>query len=146
MVLTEQELHPRIVLPFVEDRETAARVSSLICFIAAAWFFVSPWAFFGVSEQSSGWNAWLIGGLMTAFSIFRLIAPRASVPFTWIQMLLGAWVICSPFVYGYVDDTARLANSIGCGACVLGFTLMSRVHSVRLRIPRNMASESDDLV
>jgi SPW repeat len=144
MVLTQQELHPRIILPGIEDRATAARVSSLVCWASALWFFVSPWTFFGVSEQASGWNGWLVGGAMTIIAMFRLVAPRKSTVFAFINAALAVWTICSPWIFGYTGDGLQTTNTISVGATILGCSVMSGVFSRKLQIERSLGADNSD--
>lgn len=125
MLITKAELFPEIVAPETYDRVVAARTSSLFCFIAAVWFFVSPWAYFGVSEQRSAWNAWIVGGLMIVASLVRLRKPNGATAFSWVNMLSSVWVLASPFAFGYTDQTTRLINTLSVGAFILGFSLLS---------------------
>jgi hypothetical protein len=144
MILTPQEIHPQIVLPGVDDRAVAARVSSLVCWVSALWFFLSPWTFFGVSERPSGWNAWIVGGLMVVISMFRLAAPRESTPFGFVNAVLGLWTICSPWIFSYTNEGGHTANTISVGACIVGFSLMSLVPSRALRHERNLSCDNSD--
>jgi hypothetical protein len=49
----------------------------------------------------------------------RLVGGRRAAELGWINVILGAWMIASPFVYGYTGDNARTANSIVVGIIVL---------------------------
>jgi hypothetical protein len=129
MILTQDELHPKQVLPVVEDNVTAARVSTLFCWLAALWFFLSPWAFFGVSEQASAWNSWLLGGGLVLLTMLRLIAPLVTSWVSWICTVSGVWIFISPWVLGYSGYGARTVNSIAVGSVLIGFSIMSRVIS-----------------
>ncbi len=142
MHLTEQEIHRNVVLPFEEDRATAARVASFFTLIASAWF-CSPEGFYGLAEAPYAWNNVLIGGLMALIACARLIWPRETTFLGYVNMVLGAWVILSPFVLGYVDHTDLLASSIGCGSVVLVMSYIARLNSSRLRVVRSLASDND---
>lgn len=146
MILTKQELFPVNKAPFVDDRETGTRVATFFGFLAASWFFVSPWSFFGLSEQTDAWNNWGVGALLIAFTIFRMVAPRASYFFVYANMVGGLWIMLSPFVFGYFGDTPRLTNSIGCGAVILVCSLVARMHTVRVLGLRRFSSQLDDVV
>lgn len=103
----------------------AARTSSFFCWMAALWLFVSPWAYFGVSDQRSAWNAWIVGALMVVASLVRLIHPRSTYGFSVVNAVLSLWVLASPFVFGYTSQKGRLANTLTIGAATLSFSLLS---------------------
>lgn len=127
MIITKAELFPDTHRPEYFDRDIAARTSSLFCWMAAFWFFITPWTFYGVSSQSSAWNAWLIGGAMVIASIVRMSHPEGTAVFSMLNILLSLWVLISPFVFGYADDTNRLINTLSVGAITLSFSVMSLV-------------------
>jgi FtsH-binding integral membrane protein len=125
MILTKSELFERTLPPECYDWDIAARTASLFCWVAAFWFFITPLTFYGVSAQSSAWNAWLVGGAMVLASMVRMIHPEHTTVFSMLNVVLSIWVLICPFVFGYVDDTPRLANTLSVGAVVLGSSLMS---------------------
>lgn len=125
MILTKSELSARTFPPEFYDRDIAARTASLFCWVAAFWFFITPLTFFGVSAQNSGWNAWIIGGAMVVASTIRIIHPQHTTVFSMLNVVLSAWVLICPFVFGYLNDTPRLANTLSVGLFVLGSSFMS---------------------
>lgn len=125
MILTSAELSPNRLLPGTQDRRIAARTCSLFCWMAALWFFVSPWAYFGVSDQRSGWNDWIVGALMVLASMVRLIQPTGTTGFSAFNAVLSVWVLVSPFVFGYEGETGYLVNTLTVGAVTLSFSILS---------------------
>jgi hypothetical protein len=125
MILTKSELFGRTLPPESYDRNIAARTSSLFCWLAAFWFFITPWTFFGVSTQSSAWNAWLVGGAMVIASMVRITHPEHTTVFSMLNVVLSIWVLISPFVFGYVHEPMHLANTLAVGVVILGLSLIS---------------------
>jgi len=125
MILAKSEFSERTLPPEFYDRDIAARTASLFCWVAAFWFFITPLTFFGVSTQSSAWNAWLVGGAMIFASMVRIIHPEHTTVFSMLNAVLSIWVLISPFVFGYVHDTPRFANTLSVGVAVLGSSLIS---------------------
>jgi hypothetical protein len=109
--------------PETSDNVTAARNASGVVFLAAVWLFVSPFAYYGVSDQRNAWNSWIAGVLMILLSGARLWRPLSFAAFSWVNMILGIWVAISPWVFGYVGDSARLTNSLCVGLIVLGCSI-----------------------
>ncbi len=133
MVPTSDDIKLFRALPQIEDRIIAARVSSSICAAASLWCFLSPWAYFGVSEQPYAWNAWIVGGIMFTACCVRLFDTRPSTVFSWLNSILGAWICLSPFIFGYTGDLGHTINSLSVGAIIIAFSIVSGVINRTIR-------------
>ncbi len=120
------------------DKITAVRTSSLVCLLAGLWLFISPWAFYGMSDRRSAWNAWIVGILIFAIAGVRIVRPVYSAAFSWANVVLGLWVFFSPWIYGFSSNRTWLVNSLCVGLTVFAMSLAS--NRVRKMIP---ASDSD---
>jgi hypothetical protein len=129
MIITKDELFPKRLLPGTEDRRIAARTCSFFSWMAALWFFVSPWAYFGVSDERSAWNAWIVGAVMVLASMVRMIQPRGTTGFSMANAVLSVWVLISPFVFGYAGQTAHLVNTLTIGSVILSCSVLSAMVS-----------------
>ena len=58
-------------------------------------------------------------------SMVRIIHPEHTTVFSMLNAVLSIWVLISPFVFGYVHDTPRFANTLSVGVAVLGSSLIS---------------------
>jgi hypothetical protein len=102
----------------VEDiAMTLRRTSALDCYAAAfgLFLFVSPWLFAYVSEKVRI-EVWASGAAIAAISIAAIIA--FSDWEEWLNLLLGAWLMISPWVLGFVH-TSAMHVSILTGAMVM---------------------------
>ena len=124
-----EETHPNAPRN-TSDKITAMRTASLVSMLAGFWLFVSPWAFYGLSDQRNAWNAWIVGFLIFAVSGLRVARPMYSIPFGWANVVLGLWVLISPWVYGFASDRARMINNLSVGAFVVVMALAS------MRVPK----------
>lgn len=100
------------------------RTASTICLIAGIWFFVSPWVY-NAYMHGNAWNNWIVGGLIVLWSAIRLIRPAYSTGLSWYNTVCGAWVFCSPWIYGYIVHSDRWINSMCVGFVVMVFSIMS---------------------
>ena len=125
MIVTKAELPPRADPPESYDRSVAVQTSSLFCFVAAFWFLITPLTFYGVSAQTSAWNAWIVGSLMAIASLIRISHPEGTAIFSLLNAVLSIWVLISPFVFGYVHETYRFVNTLFIGLLILGLSLTS---------------------
>ena len=81
------------------------RISALDCYAVAfgLFLFVSPWLFAYVSEKVRI-EVWAAGAAITAISIAAIVA--FSDWEEWLNLLLGVWLVISPWVIGFVHTRA----------------------------------------
>lgn len=102
---------------YSHEMSPAVRSASIINLLAAIWLFVSPWVYRVYSNHDS-WNSWIVGGLIGILALIRLANPIGTRGLSVINLILGAWVFVSPWVYGYTVDTGRFVNSLCVGVIV----------------------------
>lgn len=96
---------------------TFRRTSALDCYAAffGLFLFASPWLFAYVSEKVRI-EVWASGAAIAAVSIAAMIA--FSDWEAWVNLLLGAWLMMSPWVLGFVH-TSAMHVSIAIGSMVV---------------------------
>jgi hypothetical protein len=109
-----------------------ARAASTICLLAGIWFFVSPWVY-GSYTHGVAFNNWFAAALIIIFALARLARPAYATAMCWANMVMGIWVFCSPWIYGYAaTNGARFINSIVVGIVLFVFSVIS----LRISAPR----------
>jgi hypothetical protein len=64
--------------------------------LLAVWLFLSPWVVGFVHVTPAAWTAWLSA---IAIAIFAIVALAAFAEWEeWINLILGVWVLISPWV------------------------------------------------
>ncbi|HEU4585369.1 MAG TPA: SPW repeat protein [Gemmatimonadaceae bacterium] len=103
------------------DTDTSqVRVASGLNFLAGIWIIISAWVYGAIYTSGSAWNSIIVGIVIAVFSAIRFFSPRSAVGLSWINALLGIWMIISPWVFGYAGtNTARMWNSVIFGIIVL---------------------------
>ncbi len=96
--------------------ETGSRATAGINLVLGLWVFVSPWVY-GASGNPNSWNSWIAGALIAIFALIRL-GSGGIRGIAWLNVILGAWVFVSPWVYGYTVNQARFINSLCAGAII----------------------------
>jgi small neutral amino acid transporter SnatA (MarC family) len=112
-------------IPRVRDAVIAMRVPSFVVLLFSTWFAGTPIAYYGVSDQPSAANCIIAGGLVMASAAIRLVWPLSTMGFAWFNVLMGLWIFISPFVLGYVDQTAYTVNTMIMGVIIVGMSLAS---------------------
>lgn len=113
------------IVPRVWDGLTAARFTSFFGFLSGLAIFTAPILFFGLSGHPYGTNFTLVGGMIVILALTRILWPGWSTAASWMNAVLGVWMIMSPWVFGYTDWLALTVLSVGAGAHVTGFSLFS---------------------
>lgn len=99
-------------------------VSALDCYTAAfgSFLFVSPWIFAYVSETARI-EVWVTGAAIAAASVAAIVT--VSDWEEWVNLMLGAWLIISPWLLGFVHTKAM-------HVCVLLGALVAFVAALEL--------------
>lgn len=84
--------------------ESAVRGISIITIILGAWLVVSPYLL-GYSTSQAVWNQTILGIVVAIFAIWQMANPIARWA-GWINVVVGAWLIVSPFILGYEGGAA----------------------------------------
>ncbi len=100
-----------------KHQTTSVRTAATISLLAGVWLFLSPWVY-RVESIHSAWNSWILGILIVAFAATRISNPLTTRGFSILNMLCGAWVFASPWLYLYSLDTHRMINSLCIGLIV----------------------------
>ena len=84
---------------------TARRWQDGANLVLGAWLFGSPWVL-AYSGTSAAWSAYAMGAGLVVFALIAAYMPKA-----WeeiINMLIGVWLVMSPFVLAPVPTDVAL--------------------------------------
>jgi hypothetical protein len=96
--------------------ETAAFAGG-INLLAGLWLIISPWVFGYANQPGALWNSIVIGIAITILAGSRQLGAASG--WSWVNSVLGAWIIASPFVFDYVLHAGGTWNSIIVGLIVV---------------------------
>ena len=93
--------------------------ASAVNTLAGIWLIGSGWLY-GLPTDGIV-NAIAVGLLIALVAVCRLAAGPGWAWVSWFNAVLGAWMIASPWIYGYADGSAAAWNSavVGLGVLVL---------------------------
>lgn len=94
------------------------RIASGTNVIAALWLIISPYGFGYHLLNPPFWNSVAVGMAVAFFAIIRLAMPFRFPELSWINALLGAWLVLSPFLLGFTEVEPAFWNSV-----LVGFLL-----------------------
>lgn len=91
-----------------------------VMLIFGVWLFFTPFWMFGYASAASvaATNAYILGILVALFAIIALAAARPWEE--WVELVLGIWLVISPFVLGFYSVESGAAwNAVILGALVI---------------------------
>ncbi len=95
--------------------------------LLGAWLFVSPWVMqYPADMPSASWNAHLLGAAIVIFAAFAVSMPRV-----WeegLNIILGIWMIISPWVLGFASYRNVTTNAVIVGILVTAFAAWAMTH------------------
>lgn len=105
------------------DRQVKA--ASGLSFLVGIWLIISPSVYGEPTVPGAAWNSIIVGIIIAIFAAIRFFAPRSAVGLSWINALLGIWMIISPWIYGYTANTGFMWNSVIVGLIALVLAIWS---------------------
>jgi SPW repeat len=88
--------------------------------ILAAWLAASPWLLVGAAgDGPAAWSSWSAGTGLVMLALLAMYRPAV-----WsdaMGIMLGAWLIASPWVLGFASATVALANAVIMGSLVIAY-------------------------
>lgn len=102
----------------------SAKGQNVVNLVLGLWLFFSPWIFGTTTIYADlaamSWNFWIVGAVI---AISAGLALRDLRPWEeWTNLILGVWLLISPWVLGYTLATALFWNALIVGAAVVVFS------------------------
>lgn len=95
----------------------AAKWQDWASFTLGLWLAVSPWIAGYHEHEAATWNAVIVGLSLALGSHFECVACD-EVPAEWLNLAVGVWLVCAPFVLEFTPSRIASANSLVVGAFV----------------------------
>jgi hypothetical protein len=109
----------------VDDVRKTVSTLSGVNIIAGIWLFISPFILGFSGVGTALWNALIIGVAITIMALVRVTNPLQYEGVSWMNFVLGIWLVISPFILAYSWVGVALWNSIIVGAIVLVLAAIS---------------------
>jgi hypothetical protein len=111
------------------DRETTSvgvGTASSLNAVAGLWLILSPFVLHVVETPAVVCNNVIVGAIVLILGLFRAADPERNVGLSWINLLLGIWLIISPFALVAPPVPPALAwNNVILGIIVLVLAALS---------------------
>ncbi len=79
------------------DYRTGVRTASGLNIVAGIWLIISPFVLGFFRAPSPLWNTLIAGVIVAVFGAVRCANPDRYPGLTWVNLLLGIWLVISPF-------------------------------------------------
>ncbi len=107
---------------YTNTPEDASRPASVLNVLAGIWLIISPWVLGFNDLQAAFWNTLLVGIAVLVLAAIRL-ATTGTPGLSWINLILGVWLIISPFALAFAAAQTAMGNAIFLGILVGIFSL-----------------------
>lgn len=111
----------------MNGQENRTKVASGINVLAGLWLIISPYIF-GFTQGVT--NSVIIGIVVAVLALIRFINPVQASWLSWINTILGIWLIVSAFVMGVA--AAPFWNTLILGIIVAVMAIWSASSSAKL--------------
>jgi SPW repeat-containing protein len=93
-----------------------------IALLLGIWLFFSPWILgFYAAIPGASWNFFVIGVAFIVFAAFGL--KLAATWEEWVNLVLGAWLLVSPWVLRYSDNITARDDAVVVGLIVAAMAI-----------------------
>ncbi len=89
--------------------------------VLAVCLFVSPWVIGFAADTVPTWNAWIVGIALGALAIAALSVFAEWEE--WANMVLGLWLIVSPWLLGFAANANAMWTSVVMGVLIAAVSL-----------------------
>jgi hypothetical protein len=107
-----------------------ARNSSAANVVLGIWLAVSPFALAFTGTGAALWNDIIVGAAVIILGLVRQSRTEQSTWASWLNVVLGAWLVVAPYALGYSGVMYALWNDIvvGLGIIVLAAWSLFETH------------------
>jgi hypothetical protein len=87
--------------------------------IAGIWLIISPFVLGFTNHNGAQWDCIIVGVIVAIIAAIRTWGPPRTAWLAWVNVILGIWMIVSPWIFGVSDVNAILWNGIISGIVVI---------------------------
>ncbi|MCB0064312.1 MAG: SPW repeat protein [Caldilineaceae bacterium] len=101
------------------------RAASGINVVLGLWLIISPWVFSYTADSGALWNSIIVGIIVVILAGTRVANVMQNTWLSWLDLVLGLWIIISPWVYNYTMSTGAMWNSVIVGVLIAALSIWS---------------------
>ena len=118
--------HTNIDPPFTRDQIARAKLTSAFNVLLGIWLICSPWIFgYANPTEAAAWSSLIAGFLVVFVGAMRFATPCESPAPCGVNIVLGAWILISPWLFDLDMETASFWNNVIVGIAVGALAICS---------------------
>lgn len=102
------------------------------------WLIIAPFLLGYAHIEAAQTNDVIVGVIVAVIAAIRTFGAFAQPGWSWVNVLLGVWLIIAPFVLGYSASTTPLWNDIILGVLIAVLAWSSASSGRRTLPPTNV--------
>jgi hypothetical protein len=106
----------------LEAKRQAVKWQDWASFALGLWLAVSPWIAGYAEHEAATANAVIVGLVLALGSHFECVACD-DLPAEWLNLGIGLWLVCAPFVLEFPTPAHASVNSLLVGAFVVALAV-----------------------
>ena len=96
------------------------KVLSGINLVLGAWLIIAPFVL-GFTNMVALWDSIIVGAIVLILAWIRVANPVSGSGVSWVNAVLGVWLIIAPFILGFSGMAGATWDNIIVGAAVVIF-------------------------
>jgi|ERR1043165_232993 hypothetical protein len=108
--------------------DDVSRLPSVFNVLAGIWLIVAAWVLGFGGVPVAAMDTLLVGIAVLVLAVIRL-AMEGTTGLSWLNFVVGIWLLISPFVLRFNNITAAMTNAVIFGVLVLAFSLWAALAS-----------------
>jgi hypothetical protein len=106
------------------EHKNHIRISNLLNLLVGIWLIATPFVMKFTYLTSPMWNDIIFGAIIAVFAIIKIYSPMRALSLSWLNAIIGLWLILSPLFINYPDLNSQWSNVIS-GVLVVIFGTFS---------------------
>ena len=102
----------------VANGSDSSRLASTLNVLAGIWLIISSWVLGFSDMQVPFWDTLIVGIVVLVLAAMRLGTP-GTAGLSWLNFLVGIWLIISPWVLGFAPNSAVMGSSTAASNAVI---------------------------
>jgi hypothetical protein len=102
-----------------------ARWASAGNVLAGLWLILAPFVLDFEGDDVAVWNHMIVGAAVLVLAAIRAFDPDERESLSWLNVVLGLWMVVSPFLLGHANTGDAQTNSLIAGVAILGLAAFS---------------------
>lgn len=120
-----------------------ARWASSLNVLAGIWLVIAPFILGFTSSASAMWNSIAVGAVVVVLAAIRAFNPDEREGISWVNVVLGLWMVVSPYVLNYTNVSSAQTNALITGVIILALAAFSAYETNEAHRGAGGTSDSD---